>query len=236
MKIAPYAWLFLATVASAPGCADPAKDAPKATVESAKPIPPPSGAKSSTGSAGASTTTAKPADGGDVPAPDGALSISSQGSSIGFVGSKVTGKHEGKFEKFDGWMTIDGDKAESARIFVSIDMSSVKTDEAKLDGHLKGDDFFDIANHPKATFQTSEIKVGGEKGATHTITGNLKLRGVEKSVTFPATVKIEGDSVSATAEFAINRQDFGIKYAGKKDDLIRDDVLLKLQLKVARKK
>lgn len=234
MKTASHAWLFVAVTAfAAAGCSDPAKDAPKATVESARPIPPPSGAKSA-GSAGASTGNAKPSD--DVPAPDGALAISSQGSSIGFVGSKVTGKHEGKFEKFDGWMTIDGDKAESARIFVSIDMSSVKTDEAKLDGHLKGDDFFDIANHPKATFQTSEIKVGGEKGATHTITGNLKLRGVEKSVTFPATVKIDADSISATAEFAINRQDFNIKYAGKKDDLIRDDVLLKLELKVARKK
>jgi polyisoprenoid-binding protein YceI len=63
------------------------------------------------------------------------------------------------------------------------------------------------------------------------VTGNLDLHGVKKSITFPATIKVEGDTVEVSAEFAINRKDFGIVYAGMPDDLIKDDVLMKVKLK-----
>ena len=62
------------------------------------------------------------------------------------------------------------------------------------------------------------------------------MRGVKKSVKFPATITITPADVAVKAEFAINRKDFGIVYAGKADDLIRDDVVIKLDLKSARKK
>jgi polyisoprenoid-binding protein YceI len=71
---------------------------------------------------------------------------------------------------------------------------------------------------------------------THTITGNFDLHGVKKSISFPATIQVAADSVSANAEFSINRKDFGINYPGKADDLIRDGVVIKLTLKVPRKK
>ena len=50
-----------------------------------------------------------------------------------------------------------------------------------------------------------------------------------KQVTFPATIKV-AEGVHVQAEFAINRKDFGINYAGMADDLIKDDVLIKLEL------
>ena len=59
-----------------------------------------------------------------------------------------------------------------------------------------------------------ELKKGGAEGATHTVTGNLKIRGVEKSVTFPAKITIGKDSIKTTADFKINRKDWGINYAG----------------------
>ncbi|NUO53317.1 MAG: YceI family protein, partial [Polyangiaceae bacterium] len=104
----------------------------------------------------------------------------------------------------------------------------------KLDGHLKSKDFFEVETFPKATFTSTEIKAGGEGGATHTITGNLNLHGVEKSVGFPAKIKVEKDKVTAEAKFAINRKDFNIVYAGKADDLIKDDVLIKLTITAKR--
>jgi polyisoprenoid-binding protein YceI len=63
------------------------------------------------------------------------------------------------------------------------------------------------------------------------VTGNLELHGVTKSITFPATIKMSADAVDVDAEFAINRKDFGIVYAGKPDDLIKDDVLIKLEIR-----
>ena len=67
------------------------------------------------------------------------------------------------------------------------------------------------------------------------VTGDLELRGQKKAVTFPAVIKVAPDSVSVAAEFAINRKDFGIVYAGKADDLIREDVVIKLDLNSPRK-
>jgi polyisoprenoid-binding protein YceI len=164
------------------------------------------------------------------------LAVDAASSTLGFTGSKVTGKHEGKFEKISGSVTLAGGKAEGGRVMLDADAASVKTDDPKLDGHLKSADFFDAEKFPKATFASSEIKAGGASGATHTITGELNLHGMKKTISFPATITVGADAVSGTAEFVINRKDFGIVYPGHTDDLIRDEVVLKLSLKAPRKK
>lgn len=226
--------LAVVTLALA-ACEDPAANAPKATVSSAKPVPTTAATARPTGTAAATVAPTGDAPAAAAPArPAGALDLSPGDSKIEWTGSKVSGKHDGKFEKFTGWIALDGDKPESARIHVDIDVASLKSDSEKLEGHLKTDDFFAIDKYPTATFTSTEIKAGGDKGATHTITGNLKMRGVEKSVSFPATVKVDDKEVTAKAEFAINRKDWGIAYEGKKDDLVRDDVVIRLDIKAVR--
>ena len=148
---------------------------------------------------------------------------------IEFVGSKVTGSHNGSFEKFSGEITYNG-APEKSRVRITIDLTSVKTDAAKLTEHLKTADFFDVAKYPTGTFESTEIRPSGERGTTHTITGNLQLHGVTKSITFPATIGVTADTITVDATFSINRKDFGINYAGASDDLIRDNVVLKLQV------
>jgi polyisoprenoid-binding protein YceI len=75
------------------------------------------------------------------------------------------------------------------------------------------------------------MKPGGDKGATHTVAGNLTLHGVTKSVTFPATIAVSPGVITVESTFAINRKDFGINYAGAADNLIRDEVLLTLHVR-----
>ena len=91
-----------------------------------------------------------------------------------------------------------------------------------------------MQNFPKARFTSTSIKAGGEGGKSHTITGNLEIKNVTKSITFPANVSVGGETVSVDAEFSINRKDFGIVYPGMPDDLIRDDVLIKLTIRAKR--
>lgn len=215
----------LPLVLSLAACEDPAKDKPKATVEAPK-----TDAKST------ATPAATPAPAAAAPAKMEALDVDAAGSTIGFVGSKVTGKHEGKFEKVSGKISLADGKAEGGSVTFEVETASVKTDQADLDKHLKAPDFFDAEKFPKATFVSTAIKAGGEKGATHMVTGDLDLRGTKKSITFPVTIAITPDAVTGTAEFSINRKDFGIVIEGKKDDLIRDDVLMKITLKAPRKK
>jgi polyisoprenoid-binding protein YceI len=59
---------------------------------------------------------------------------------------------------------------------------------------------------------------------------------VTKTITFPAKITVDADKVSVESEFVINRKDFGVAYAGKPDDLIRDEVVLRLSLNPRRKK
>lgn len=148
-------------------------------------------------------------------------------SRIGFVGSKVTGKHDGGFKKFAGKIDVtDGKIVGTPEI--KIGMDSTWADNDRLTGHLKSPDFFDAAKFPVSTFTVTGIE---PSGAQQKVTGNLDLHGVTKSISFPADIQIAGDAVTVKAEFAINRKDFNINYPGKPNDLIRDNVVLKLDLK-----
>ena len=195
------------------GCANPAANKPKATVTNAAPE------KDSTKPAAAEN-----------------LLISPDNSKVEFVAAKVTRSHNGSFKKFTGAIDLVGNAVENSRVSIDIETNSVVTDEDGLTKHLQTPDFFDVAKYPKATFTSTKIEAANAGGATHSVTGNFELHGVKKSITFPAMIQVAPDSVSVNAEFSINRQDFGLVYPGKADDLIRDGVVIKLTVKVPRTK
>ena len=159
--------------------------------------------------------------------------VTPQNSKIDWVGSKVTGSHNGSFGNFNGEIDYTGN-VETSRVSITIETNSISSDDPKLTEHLKSPDFFDVAKFPQATFVSTAIKPGGEKGASHTVTGNLTMHGVTKAVTFPATIAVTPDVASVDANFSINRKDFGINYAGAADNLIRDEVVLTLRLRAAK--
>jgi polyisoprenoid-binding protein YceI len=154
--------------------------------------------------------------------------ISPDNSKVEWTGSKVTGSHDGGFKKFAGEIVVADNNAEKSQVHIDIDVDSIYSDSDKLTGHLKSPDFFDVAKFPQASFHSTEIKKEGEK---FNVSGDLTMHGVTNRITFPAEIKTEGDQVSAKAQFSINRMDFGIKYPGKADDLIREEVVIKLDLK-----
>jgi polyisoprenoid-binding protein YceI len=169
----------------------------------------------------------------DVKAPAAAaaktLKADPAASSIGFVGAKITGDHTGSFKTFTGETTVEGTTPKS--VTFSIETASVTSDDEKLTGHLKSPDFFDVEKFPKAEFvSTAIVPKTGDAGATHEVTGDLSLHGEKKAITFPAAITIDERSAKGTAEFKINRKDFKIVYPGMPDDLIKDEVLLKISL------
>ncbi|HEX6623716.1 MAG TPA: YceI family protein [Pyrinomonadaceae bacterium] len=203
---------LLALAAASSACANPAADAPKAKTSEATTRP-----------------TARAAD-----AAGERLPITNENSRIEFVGSKVTGSEGGRFEKFTGTVHLVEARPERSRVEIAIDMNSVVTDSSGLAEHLKSADFFDAPKFPTATFISTDIKPGGEKGATHTVTGTLDLHGVTKAIAFPATIRVDADAAALDAVFAINRKDFRITYAGRTNDLIRDEVVIKLYVRAPR--
>ena len=194
---------------SATGCANPAADAPDAMVEEAAPV---------AASEGAEAVAAT-------------VYQLSEESTVGFVGAKVTGSHDGGFTSLSGAVSVAGGTPESSSVEVVIDTTSLWADNEKLTGHLKSADFFDVETYPTATFTSTAI--AANEDGTYTLTGNLDLHGITKQISFPADVEVDDHGFSAAAEFSINRMEFEIEYPGKPDDLIRDEVLIKLDLRSA---
>ena len=224
----PVVLMFLPLIGIS-GCANPADEVAPATTSDAKAIPP---APALPGQSAVVESAKKPV---GVPAPSTeASAITPDNATIGFVGSKVTGSHVGGFKLFKGSFEVDPTKLESSKITAEIDTNSIFTDTDRLTNHLKSPEFFDVAKFPTSTFVSTGIEAGAKdpkaKDATHTVTGNLTLHGVTKSISFPAKIAASGDKATLDSEFFINRKDFGITYPGKANDLIRDEVVIKLAI------
>jgi polyisoprenoid-binding protein YceI len=185
------------------GCANPADGKHEATVDEADPVP-------------VANEAGTP------------YAIDTAQSALGFVGSKITGSHEGGFNEFEGTIEVVDGEATRSSVKVRIDTTSLWADDDRLAKHLKSADFFDVENMPEATFESTSIE--GQVQGDYMVTGNLTLHGVTKSISFPAEIQIAPDRVTAQAEFFIKRFDFGIVYPGKPDDLIRDEVVIQFDL------
>src|ERR1700716_2318400 len=112
-------------------------------------------------------------------------------------------------------------------------MDSTWADNDRLNRHFKSPDFFYVGAFPQATFELmSSEKLDGSKVK---LTGNLTLHGVTKQISFPAELTVNGEQAALKAEFFIKRFHFGIKYPGKANDLIRDEVVIKLDVKAVAK-
>lgn len=153
-------------------------------------------------------------------------------SKIEFVGAKITGKHDGSFKSFNGTIQTAAGAATGGSVSLEIDVASLEADAPKLTAHLKSPDLLDAAQFPKARFSSTAITPKGAEDQ-FTVTGNFELHGVTKQIGFPATIRVQPERVEADAEFSINRNDFGIVYPGKPDDLIQDNVLIKLNIRAA---
>ena len=220
------AFLVLTFAVFLTACEDPAANKPKAATTNST-----TSSTANTPTGNANTTAPK------VETKGTALALTAENSKVEFTGSKVTGKHDGGFKAFTGTIDLVNAKAEESSVKVDIDTTSVYSDSEGLTGHLKSPDFFDVEKFPKANFTSTKIVADSTTGAgSYTITGDFDLHGQKKSITFPAKITVTDAEVAVESEFSINRKDFGIVYAGKTDDLIRDDVVIKLNLKSSRKK
>lgn len=165
-------------------------------------------------------------------------------SRIVFTGTKPTGQHKGYFNLDGGSISMVKNEIKGGNF--SINIPSLTVVDAmpvemanNLKGHLLSEDFFKAEKFPVATFNitaVSPLEKGADvalPGATHNIEGNLRLLETTKSISFPAVVKLSQESMKATANFNINRADFGMVYGNDKslgDKFINPVVNLEIRL------
>jgi polyisoprenoid-binding protein YceI len=145
---------------------------------------------------------------------------------------------KGRFSGFQGVLVLDEADVTKSRVEVSLDATSVNTDEPKRDTHLKSADFFHVEKFPELSFKSTRIARAADGELA--VTGDLTVHGVTRSVVFA----VEGPSapakdpwgsmrvgLSATAK--INRRDFGLTWNAALETggiLVGDDVTITLDV------
>jgi len=147
----------------------------------------------------------------------GTYTIDTAHSRLGFVArhAMVT-KVRGSFNEFEGSFTIDGDDPSKSSATVTAQVASIDTRNEQRDGHLRTNDFFDAPTYPTIIFTTTSIAHRG--GDEFEVTGDLTIKGVTKSVTFP--LEFQGAAkdpygntrIGFEGGTTVNRTDWGIAF------------------------
>jgi polyisoprenoid-binding protein YceI len=122
----------------------------------------------------------------------------------------------GRFDRFTGDFHFDPVDPTRSTVTVTIPVDSIDTGVAKLDEHLKGPEFFDVARYPDAVFKSRRVERNGEHGLK--VTGDLTLHGVTKPVVLDVTINkigehpMAGTAAGFDATTTISRSAFGIDH------------------------
>jgi polyisoprenoid-binding protein YceI len=144
-------------------------------------------------------------------------SIDTVHSHVGFsVKHMMVSTVRGQFKTYSATLRLDPKDFTKSKFEGEIDVASIDTGNADRDTHLRTNDFFDVANHPKITFKSTriELKDAGE----YVVHGDITIRGVTQpialEVEFHGTSKNPyGKTVAGlSARGTINRKDFGVSF------------------------
>jgi len=147
----------------------------------------------------------------------------------------------GKFTSFEGKLEGDPEDLTEAKIAFLADIDSINTGNEQRDGHLKSADFFDAANHPKLTFNSTSIEHTGD--SDYKVTGDLSIRGNTR----PITLNVEFGGIQnnlygqTVAGFEItgkiNRQDYGLTWSAVTEAggiVVSDDVKIAIDAELVK--
>lgn len=177
-------------------------------------------------------------------APEGAtmVSLDPEASTIMWRGYKIgaTGAHYGTLSLKESQLAMADGMPQAGKVL--IDMTSIQNKDIsepdkvkKLEGHLKSEEFFNVAEYPEAMIEITGIKSMGDNMAS--IHGNLTIKGITHEIMFPATVMMKDGQMMAKAMFTFDRAKYNVKWGSKSfpellgDVIVSDDIQLYLDLK-----
>lgn len=113
----------------------------------------------------------------------------------------------GSFTGFKGSISFDPKNITASSFDVTIDASTVNTDNNLRDEHLRDASYFDVKNHPVIHFVSSKVTSSGNSFVAY---GKLTIKGKSKGISIPFTATLGSDEYVYKGSFKINRKDFGV--------------------------
>jgi polyisoprenoid-binding protein YceI len=175
------------------------------------------------------------------------LAVNTADSKVNWIGKKPTGEHSGYVKLSSGEILVENKEIKGGSFVIDLNTitdTDLKDEgmNAKLVGHLKSPDFFDVAKYSTAKFVITKVTkatgtAAGAPKATHTIEGDLTIKGITKKIRFDASInELNGKVTASTTPFTIDRTLWGVNYQSKsvfaelKDQFIYDDMTLSIDL------
>jgi polyisoprenoid-binding protein YceI len=131
------------------------------------------------------------------------------GSSIKFKIRNLGFPVNGSFSGLDGMIGFDPNNMTASHFDVSIDASTINTDNNMRDNHLRNESYFDVKIYPRIRFVSTNITASKKKGV-YMISGKLTIRNQTKDISFPFSATPSNDGYLFKGIFKINRKDFGV--------------------------
>jgi polyisoprenoid-binding protein YceI len=126
----------------------------------------------------------------------------------------------GTFKGLKGSMNWDAATPANSAFNVSIDANSINTNIDSRDSHLRKEEYFDVEKYPTINFISTAV-------TANNVTGNLIIKGVIKSISFPFTVTATTTGYLFQGSFTINRRDFNV---GGGSMVLADNVIVNLKV------
>lgn len=157
-------------------------------------------------------------------------------SEVGFtVRHMMVSKVRGRFGTFSGTL-VTGEKLLDSTVTAEIDLSSIDTNNAQRDDHIRSADFFEVETYPTMTYRSTGLRVDGDE---YVLDGELTLKGVTRQV--PLRLEFNGFGPDAyggtragfTAIAQIDRRDFNVNFNAALETgglVVADKVTIQLEI------
>src|SRR4051812_9358168 len=163
-------------------------------------------------------------------------------SEVSFQIRHLVSQVRGRFNDFSGTVQLDPKNLPASSVDFHIKATSIDTNVADRDKHLRSADFFDVEKYPEITFKSESIKAAGKD--KYDVTGTLTLHGVSKKVTLPVTYGGQAKDpwgntrAGFETETKLNRKDYKIEWNKALDSggaLLGDEVSIAINLETVKK-
>lgn len=169
---------------------------------------------------------------------DGTYSVNAEATTLGWSSERIVGNsHTGAVPVAGFVEVLEGETIGE----FTIDMTQISEDTSnqRFLEHIASAAFFDVATYPTASLSLTNIQTTEDLNM-YTITADLTIKDISHSISFPAEIIETDNTLTAAAEFEIDRTKWDITFDSGSifqeigDKAIKDDIQFSLQLSLVK--